>query len=205
MLKQGRVGKGSPEGGRFLAKPSAPLHPAEAPSSPHDLRPRIPPVQGTQSGQQVSLPADVASAIDLIEELSERASQSGLTFEWVHPSSMGDDTKALLDIERKMIFLRSDMIDDPVQAAEALTHELAHWNDPWYRQHYFEMDEKARSETEVVAQTAAYVVCDQWGLDNEKFTVDYLEHWLPGSSTSLPSHLEERVYLSIQSMLGLDQ
>ncbi len=74
--------------------------------------------------------------------------------------------------QTKEIFIKEGI--SPLQKVKTLVHEYAH-----HLHHTKHLDkENKRSEREIVAETAAYIVCSHWGLDTGDYSLPYIKTWL---------------------------
>lgn len=71
---------------------------------------------------------------------------------------------------------------DPNQQVRVLVHELAH-----HFAHELDIDEGQR-DNELIADSVAYMFCDQHGLDITEATAPYIEGWASGADALLLEH-----------------
>jgi antirestriction protein ArdC len=74
-------------------------------------------------------------------------------------------------IEEKRIVIKQDLTPD--QKAKTVVHEIAHAT-----MHLKGLDKNlSREEQELVAESVAFVVCGEYGLDSSEYTFGYLSSW----------------------------
>ena len=181
-----RKGKG-PGGGQFAPKPSIPVDPVAPPAVS----------MGVDGGLHTPILGSKQNAQSMITSLTEVARRNNLRFKWHTPTGRKDNlSRAELDIANNLIYLHPDLKSNPLDAAEAIVHEIAHALDPWYQQHYMSvesMDDPAYADLEVVAQAAAHLVCKKWGIQNYVRSAAYVDSWDAGSSQAIRPDLADRI------------
>ena len=104
----------------------------------------------------------------LTPALETLARTEGLTVDR-DPANSQNGANGWYSHERSLIWVRPDV--DDAQAAKTLAHELAH--------HFAEhkINGHCREEGEIIAESAAYIVLNHFGIDAAGYTFGYLASW----------------------------
>lgn len=109
----------------------------------------------------------------LLERLSAVAEAEGLRI--IHREAIGQENGAL-DRENKTVYLTIGLSN--AAQCKTLAHELSHWFDPYLK------DGGSyganRAECEIVAESAAYIVCAAEGLATDPYSIGYVAIWSKG-------------------------
>ncbi len=106
--------------------------------------------------------------LGLTPALETLATAEGLTVSR-DPDMARNGANGFYSRERQLIWVRPDV--DDAQAAKTLAHELAH--------HFAEhkINGHCRDEGEIIAESAAYIVLNHFGIDAAGYTFGYLASW----------------------------
>lgn len=114
------------------------------------------------------------------EQLMNLAKAEGLTVDR-DPTNAQNGANGWYSRERSLIWVRPDV--DDAQAAKTLAHELAH--------HFAEhkVNGHCREEGEIIAESAAYIVLNHFGIDAGGYTFGYLASWDTDDSKQFKAQL----------------
>ena len=106
--------------------------------------------------------------LGLTPALETLARAEGLTVDR-DPANAQNGANGWYSRERALIWVRPDV--DDAQAAKTLAHELAHH----FADH--KVNGHCREEGEIIAESAAYIVLNHFGIDAAGYTFGYLASW----------------------------
>ena len=106
--------------------------------------------------------------LGLTPALETLARAEGLTVDR-DPANTQNGANGWYSRDRSLIWVRPDV--DDAQAGKTLAHELAH--------HFAEhtINGHCREEGEIIAESAAYIVLNHYGIDAGEYTFGYLASW----------------------------
>lgn len=85
----------------------------------------------------------------------------------------GTSEKGSYNLATNIISIRSDL--DTLQRFKTLIHEYAHALDFSIRPR---LDDEPKNQREIVAESVAYIVCNNLGLDTKDYSFPYIKTWL---------------------------
>ena len=132
-----------------------------------DPLPAHPPVELLEGGAPDALRAS----------LEEQVRDAGFTLSYVKPDRLAESgcpgANGVTRYDTREVWVRGDV--EPAQRAKTLAHELAH-----VQLHGPDTQRPPRSVIEVEAESVAYVVCRQAGLDPSGYSIGYVTSWSGG-------------------------
>lgn len=112
-----------------------------------------------------------------LAELEAVATSRGFYVEWVAGSAMaGDSINGDTNFTKRRIRVRADLAS--AQQLKTLAHELGHML-------LHESCEITRQRAELEAESVAWIICDQLGIDSSEYTFGYVATWLNGTEKAI--------------------
>ncbi|OIQ75476.1 hypothetical protein GALL_428540 [mine drainage metagenome] len=123
-----------------------------------------------------------AAPADLWDHLAAEAARAGYALERGPCGAANGWT----DMSRQVVRVREDV--EPLQATKTLAHELGHIHaDHANRFPEYGIDRTCRGQAEIEAESIAYLVLAQAGVDASAYSAPYVARWSDGD----PSRLRE--------------
>lgn len=123
------------------------------------------------------------------------AAITGISEYRIVTDDIGETAKGLCDHAIRTIFIRSGM--SQAQTLKTAVHELFH-----SRMHGDIFDDKPRSQKEIEAESAAYVVCSHFGLDTSDYSFGYVASWAAGTDHSTRRSCIRNIHKEVKLVIG---
>ena len=136
--------------------------------------------------------AAAAAGFDALMEFANSEGVQVSTFEKSYGGS--GRVNGLLVPEDAHIYLRGDL--PLAQRTKTLAHELAHW----VLEHGRVDHDVTRSIAEVEAESCAYVICNELGIDSGSYYFGYIASWADGDAGKI-SNVAERVIGAVDKVM----
>jgi len=136
-----------------------------------------------------------AAAAAGFEALMRFADSEGVKVSTFKKTKVGfERVNGYLEFGTAHIYLREDL--PAAQRTKTLAHELAHWA----LEHGRVEHDVSRSIEEVEAESCAYVICNELGIDSGSYSFGYIASWANGDAGKI-SNVAERVIGAVDKVM----